>query len=147
MARFVYCGDLVSHTKDDGQRKALELIGGTQRHLYLGHRHERSRLSSGRFLRTSQHSKTIPLHVMAASEHTAQAERKIDAESSRQEVPLRSEKDLGKCFIGSIDQGTTSTRFMIFNGHGVPVASHQVEFKQIYPQSGCVKGRARKTLP
>ncbi|KAL9019161.1 MAG: hypothetical protein Q9185_003542 [Variospora sp. 1 TL-2023] len=88
-----------------------------------------------RFLRTSQHSKTIPRHVMAASEHAAQAE---------QGVPLRSQKDLGKCFIGSIDQGTTSTRFMIFNGHGVPVASHQVEFKQIYPQSGWVEQDPRE---
>ncbi|TGO52208.1 hypothetical protein BOTNAR_0331g00040 [Botryotinia narcissicola] len=39
-------------------------------------------------------------------------------------------------FIGSIDQGTTSTRFLIFNKDGEPVASHQVEFSQIYPQSG-----------
>lgn len=39
-------------------------------------------------------------------------------------------------FVGSIDQGTTSTRFLIFNRDGEPVASHQIEFKQIYPQSG-----------
>lgn len=41
-------------------------------------------------------------------------------------------------FIGSIDQGTTSTRFLIFNRDGEPVASHQAEFSQIYPQSGFV---------
>lgn len=41
-------------------------------------------------------------------------------------------------FIGSIDQGTTSTRFLIFNKDGEPVASHQVEFSQIYPESGLV---------
>jgi glycerol kinase len=39
-------------------------------------------------------------------------------------------------FIGSIDCGTTSSRFLIFNGEGVPVASHQIEFENIYPQSG-----------
>lgn len=39
-------------------------------------------------------------------------------------------------FVGSIDQGTTSTRFLIFNRDGEPVASHQIEFKQIYPQPG-----------
>lgn len=39
-------------------------------------------------------------------------------------------------FVGSIDQGTTSTRFIIFNGHGEPVASHQIEFENKYPQSG-----------
>ncbi|KAJ5983574.1 Glycerol kinase [Penicillium waksmanii] len=39
-------------------------------------------------------------------------------------------------FVGSIDQGTTSTRFLIFNRDGEPVASHQVEFTQIYPHPG-----------
>ncbi|KAB8263954.1 hypothetical protein BDV32DRAFT_146255 [Aspergillus pseudonomiae] len=39
-------------------------------------------------------------------------------------------------FVGSIDQGTTSTRFLIFNREGEPVASHQMEFPQIYPKSG-----------
>ncbi|KAJ6188739.1 hypothetical protein N7519_003647 [Penicillium mononematosum] len=39
-------------------------------------------------------------------------------------------------FVGSIDQGTTSTRFLIFNREGDPVASHQVEFSQIYPSPG-----------
>jgi glycerol kinase len=39
-------------------------------------------------------------------------------------------------FVGSIDQGTTSTRFLIFNHEGEPVASHQIEFKQIYPHPG-----------
>ncbi|KAF2488480.1 glycerol kinase [Lophium mytilinum] len=46
------------------------------------------------------------------------------------------ETKLEKFFIGSIDQGTTSTRFIIFDGVGHPVASHQVEFTQMYPQSG-----------
>ena len=41
-----------------------------------------------------------------------------------------------KCFIGSIDQGTTSSRFLIFDKAGNPVASHQIEFKQLYPHSG-----------
>ncbi|KAL5043315.1 hypothetical protein BDW71DRAFT_210308 [Aspergillus fruticulosus] len=44
--------------------------------------------------------------------------------------------DLAEIFVGSIDQGTTSTRFLIFNREGEPVASHQVEFKQIYPNPG-----------
>lgn len=42
-------------------------------------------------------------------------------------------------FVGSIDQGTTSTRFLIFNKRGEPVASHQIEFKQYYPQPGYVE--------
>lgn len=39
-------------------------------------------------------------------------------------------------FIGSIDCGTTSSRFLIFDGEGTPVASHQIEFDNIYPESG-----------
>ena len=39
-------------------------------------------------------------------------------------------------FIGSIDCGTTSSRFLIFDGEGNPVASHQIEFENIYPESG-----------
>ncbi|CAI0655846.1 unnamed protein product, partial [Colletotrichum noveboracense] len=38
-------------------------------------------------------------------------------------------------FVGSIDQGTTSTRFLIFNGLGDPVAMHQIEFENHYPHS------------
>jgi glycerol kinase len=43
---------------------------------------------------------------------------------------------LKKWFIGSIDQGTTSSRFLIFDGEGTPVAGHQIEFENIYPESG-----------
>ncbi|OAA34360.1 glycerol kinase [Metarhizium rileyi] len=39
-------------------------------------------------------------------------------------------------FIGAIDQGTTSTRFLIFNKNGEVVALHQLEFRQIYPNPG-----------
>ncbi|KAF2089382.1 glycerol kinase [Saccharata proteae CBS 121410] len=46
------------------------------------------------------------------------------------------EKRMEQFFIGSIDQGTTSSRFLIFDGTGTPVASHQIEFTQIYPESG-----------
>ncbi|KAK4540220.1 hypothetical protein LTR36_009718 [Oleoguttula mirabilis] len=39
-------------------------------------------------------------------------------------------------FVGSIDQGTTSSRFLIFDKAGEPVAVHQEEFSQIYPNPG-----------
>ncbi|KAI9800703.1 MAG: hypothetical protein M1825_004025 [Sarcosagium campestre] len=42
----------------------------------------------------------------------------------------------GPCFIGSIDQGTTSSRFVIFDVTGKPIASHQEEFRQLHPHSG-----------
>jgi hypothetical protein len=41
-----------------------------------------------------------------------------------------------KVFVGSIDQGTTSSRFLIFDKAGEPVALHQEEFSQIYPHPG-----------
>ncbi|KAI9777601.1 MAG: Glycerol kinase [Geoglossum umbratile] len=44
-----------------------------------------------------------------------------------------------KRFIGSIDQGTTSTRFLVFDQHGLPQASHQIEFKQSYPHPGWIE--------
>jgi glycerol kinase len=42
-------------------------------------------------------------------------------------------------YIGSIDQGTTSTRFMIFDHGGNEVARHQLEHEQILPQAGWVE--------
>ncbi|KAJ8484891.1 hypothetical protein OPV22_017376 [Ensete ventricosum] len=42
-------------------------------------------------------------------------------------------------FIGSIDQGTTSTRFIIYDRHAQPIASHQVQFTQFYPEAGWVE--------
>jgi glycerol kinase len=42
-------------------------------------------------------------------------------------------------YIGAVDQGTTSTRFMIFDHTGRVVASHQLEHRQIYPQAGWVE--------
>ncbi|CAN6999981.1 unnamed protein product [Brassica oleracea var. botrytis] len=42
-------------------------------------------------------------------------------------------------FIGSIDQGTTSTRFIIYDHDARAVASHQVEFTQFYPEAGWVE--------
>src|SRR3954471_3458700 len=42
-------------------------------------------------------------------------------------------------FVGAIDQGTTSTRFMIFDHGGNEVGRHQLEHEQILPQSGWVE--------
>ena len=41
--------------------------------------------------------------------------------------------------VGAIDQGTTSTRFMIFDRRGRVVASAQREFRQILPRPGWVE--------
>ncbi len=42
-------------------------------------------------------------------------------------------------YIGSIDQGTTSTRFIIFDKKGNQIAVGQKEHTQIYPQAGWVE--------
>jgi glycerol kinase len=42
-------------------------------------------------------------------------------------------------FVGAIDQGTTSTRFMIFDHDGAEVARHQLEHGQVLPQPGWVE--------
>ncbi|MBT3313714.1 MAG: glycerol kinase GlpK [Anaerolineae bacterium] len=44
-----------------------------------------------------------------------------------------------KKYIASIDQGTTSTRFIIFNHMGEIVAVDQKEHRQIYPKPGWVE--------
>jgi len=42
-------------------------------------------------------------------------------------------------YIGAIDQGTTSTRFILFSGKGRIVGLSQVEHKQYYPRPGWVE--------
>jgi glycerol kinase len=42
-------------------------------------------------------------------------------------------------FIGAVDQGTTSTRFMIFDHDGREVGRHQLEHEQILPRAGWVE--------
>src|SRR5580693_3504574 len=44
-----------------------------------------------------------------------------------------------KSYIGAIDQGTTSTRFMVFDRAARVVAVAQKEHEQIYPQAGWVE--------
>ena len=42
-------------------------------------------------------------------------------------------------YIGAIDQGTTSTRFILFDKQGREAASSQLEHKQIFPEPGWVE--------
>ncbi|MGI8459920.1 MAG: glycerol kinase GlpK [Propionibacteriaceae bacterium] len=42
-------------------------------------------------------------------------------------------------YVAAIDQGTTSTRCMIFDHDGRPVARHQLEHEQIMPRAGWVE--------
>jgi glycerol kinase len=53
-------------------------------------------------------------------------------------------------YIGALDQGTTSTRFMVFDRQGRVVSVAQKEHEQIYPKPGWVEHDAleiwRRTL-
>src|SRR5918999_5741028 len=42
-------------------------------------------------------------------------------------------------YVGALDQGTTSTRFMVFDAGGAEVARRQIEHEQILPQPGWVE--------
>lgn len=42
-------------------------------------------------------------------------------------------------YVGAVDQGTTSTRFMVFDHGGSVVAQHQLEHEQIMPHAGWVE--------
>ena len=46
---------------------------------------------------------------------------------------------MAKRYIGAVDQGTTSTRFSLFDDDGNIVARHQIEHRQIYPRPGWVE--------
>ena len=41
--------------------------------------------------------------------------------------------------VGALDQGTTSTRFMVFDGEGRAVARHELEHTQYFPHPGWVE--------
>ncbi|HET7697116.1 MAG TPA: glycerol kinase GlpK [Vicinamibacterales bacterium] len=45
----------------------------------------------------------------------------------------------GARYVGAVDQGTTSTRFMVFDHGGNEISRHQLEHQQILPQPGWVE--------
>ncbi|KAI5841335.1 hypothetical protein DFP73DRAFT_480907 [Morchella snyderi] len=55
-------------------------------------------------------------------------------------VPRPRQKNVPReAFTAAIDQGTTSSRFLIFDSTGTPHASYQMEFEQLYPHSGWIE--------
>jgi glycerol kinase len=49
-------------------------------------------------------------------------------------------------YVGAIDQGTTSSRFVVFDGTGAIVSIAQKEHRQIYPRPGWVEHDPREIL-
>jgi hypothetical protein len=75
---------------------------------------------------TKQLTSSLPVSATVSKiTNRDSGERRTTAMASTEEV-----------FVGSIDQGTTSSRFLIFDKAGEPVALHQEEFSQIYPHPG-----------
>ena len=49
-------------------------------------------------------------------------------------------------YIVALDQGTTSSRAVVFDAKGRMVAAHNIEFAQIYPHPGWVEHRPQDIL-
>ncbi len=64
------------------------------------------------------------------------ARQSIDGDRSLLQDEDRRNDDLKDRFIGAIDQGTTSTRFIIFDCTGNPIAKYQSEYRQLHEFSG-----------
>ncbi|KAL5346340.1 Glycerol kinase [Pseudogymnoascus australis] len=90
--------------------------------------------ASQSLLQPLMHSLKVSEPPKVATEHVEDIEDSSNVTGSN-DPPKDNETD-NEWFVGSIDQGTTSSRFLIFNSHGEPVASHQIEFENKYPQSG-----------
>ena len=56
----------------------------------------------------------------------------------RFQQPVNYKEDMND-FVLAFDQGTTSSRAIVFDHNGIPVASAQKEFKQHFPQPGWVE--------
>ena len=54
-------------------------------------------------------------------------------------VPMRGMGHGMAKYLGAMDQGTTSTRFLVFDRAGRVIASAQKEHQQIYPEPGWVE--------
>ena len=53
---------------------------------------------------------------------------------------------MAKKYVAAIDQGTTSTRFIVFDRQGQIICSNQQEHQQIYPQPGWVEHNPEEIL-
>ncbi|OBT96481.2 Glycerol kinase [Pseudogymnoascus verrucosus] len=90
--------------------------------------------ASQSLLQPLMHSLKLSDPPKITAEHVENIEDSSNVAGSN-DPPKDTETD-EEWFVGSIDQGTTSSRFLIFNSHGEPVASHQIEFENKYPRSG-----------
>jgi hypothetical protein len=88
--------------------------------------------SSSSFLAQPQITKPCP----ASPQRYAMVSYDVPRQGAQKPLTNQAEGNSDDVFVGSVDNGTTSSRFLIFDTKGNPVASHQVEFKQMYPHPG-----------
>ncbi|KAL5363219.1 FGGY family of carbohydrate kinase [Aspergillus floccosus] len=69
-------------------------------------------------------------HIELRTQSTDDGDRSLLQNEDRRKDNLKDR------FIGAIDTGTTSTRFIIFDCTGVPICKYQTEFRQIHEHSG-----------
>lgn len=129
-----------------------KLHGGQLLQLRLPHQsstaglsHASKRLLSGAYsssvLRCVLHKQSTAASGTRASLHTSSSLALLLAPPLPRVVSKDRTANMApseEVFVGSIDQGTTSSRFLIFDKDGEPVAVHQEEFSQIYPNPGLV---------
>lgn len=80
-------------------------------------------------------------HASTASSSTISSRRSsrsdLNNSSHSPTVPRQCRRNGSReSFTAAIDQGTTSSRFLVFDSFGTPRASYQMEFEQLYPHSG-----------
>ena len=126
--------------------RANEILGrgeratGARTRLRRGLERERGRLSdAGRMGRMRRGRRVAPLQARATPERRPDRRaRPLYRRPARRGRPkLERAKDARVILV--IDQGTTSTRAIVFGADAAPVASAQAEFPQIYPRPGWVE--------
>lgn len=63
-----------------------------------------------------------------------------------EKIKRMEEKQVEKKYILALDQGTTSSRAIVFNHNGTIIGSAQQEFNQIYPHTGWVEHNPKDIL-
>ena len=117
-----------SHARIPAPTLLGEVVSGCNRFQAVFHGSFKARCFAAAATQAGTKKLTFSIPVSAtvsAIKNRDSGERRTTAMASTEEV-----------FVGSIDQGTTSSRFLIFDKAGEPVALHQEEFAQIHPHPG-----------
>lgn len=67
-----------------------------------------------------------------------------DSKSRSNSDTLMTAPQQGSKYVASIDQGTSSSRCIVFSRDGSIVSEHQIEHEQFYPQPGRVEHDANE---